>query len=1219
MSDTRHAATISERIAAREGAGTHRERLQAADMILWDALRKVQKSTPEDREVLFTDLGLETADYTYLTDILATALRGITARREQATQVLSSYPLITLSTLVGTALLSRGDGFWEPYATRLRFPEGENAGGLLRPVIPELLRTMNLSSFEDADLGGQQYVGTITLHAGIPNQDLPGLLTYLKTMHLAGTAGDDAEAVGQRMQHELVNGAAAPVSLISLARVLPERAAEIFTRVYELQQYSTEHGGWPTDEGAFEGTNGLPEPTFSRLVSLFSGEDIPEDEGDAVAPETAELPVPYLQLNLDDLQFELVFPEHHWSGRTCQWTVQSPEDSAAVAQAPNVSYGGFEERRVPLTSQFTTLQVTGPDGRTHELGVGNRRPIILLRPNGHLRRDQETFKGVEVLAAVHDGVTANVPDHRKGAIAGWPSWSLRCFYVADAKSVDVRKGSFAKRYKANRETSPVWDDGEGALKNLVGPDNRPVFTTSPLLTLPMDTSTWELTWTRTNADGSLQNFIVDTELTPGEPMELFPTIPDDPWVGHYTVELRKDGRTRDRRTFNMAEGLSAKISFGSTHSKGEFQFLQQDKNKNILSPAFIEFSAPAHAQLSYPRDMCRHRSARTYAIGSTTDPEATLAVTPQVPQLQYLLPKAGEMAQWVGAYQQVDADVLSETDSFRLRFPVPVYEVKLMVIAVDERKKRAASRPQSITLESTKRGQEWSCSALALTSAMTTDADYRVLVTWQPQTIKQFVEAKNDRWLRNEFYQSKGNIKDPRPTAPLSPIFRVTKNPLLTDATIIGTRLKLTLGRHIADDLVVRAWQVTAPLEDATEIPMTGTVGTLPEALVDSGPLIIEARENNMDMLFNGWASDIPSPKAIVVDQVEHQAPGSPLNPLRWMFDTAADRDLLSNELQDVWTARDRFHAVLDAAPQHFNERLGDFDIATRAYLLRDPRASLTELNESGIPADRQVEAFVRSRLPLASFSTAITAGAIHREPWIGLIQEMNDVRSLYLTNRAVGYDDDDELAESRDYLKTTGGRDLWLQFTGAGHGCAVTRDAALTRPALQLLRNNGAEQFLSMIMPGADPDDTPTGFISIDSRAVTQAELVRHRNAVNTVWELPDMYRRAEQWAGIILDTFEDPELRQTIAELTALPNSEIHRADDEWLRAPLVSFVFSFLARGIAHDIIRPLPEFAAMIPQWALLARHLPKLTAFDLVTAEAAALAATTATYRKASRV
>lgn len=1219
MSDTRHAATISQRIAAREGAGTHRERLQAADMILWESLRKVQKSTPEDREVLFTDIGLETADYTYLTDILATALRGITVRKEQATQVLRSYPLITLSTLVGTALLSCGDSFWESYATRLCFPGGESPGSLLRPVIPDLLRRMNLTNFEDNDLGGQQFVGTITLHAGIPNQDLPDLLKYIESIHLAGVPDGDAEAIGRQMQHELVNGAAAPVSLSSLARVLPERAAEIFTRVYELQQYSAEHGGWPTDEGAFEGTNGLPEPTFSRLASLFSGEDITEDADDAVAPATVELPVPYLQINPDDLQFELVFPEHHWSGRTCQWTVQSPEDSAAVAQAPNVSYGGFEERRVPLTSQFTTLQVTGPDGCTHELGIDNKRPIILLRPNGHLRRDQENFKGVEVMAAVHDGVTANVPNHNKGAIAGWPSWSLRCFYVADAKSVDVRKGSFFKRYKANRETSPVWDDGEGVLRNLMGSDNRPVFASSPLLTLPMDAATWELAWTRTNADGSLLEFDVDTDITPGEPTEIFPTIPGDPWVGHYTVELRKNNKSHDRRTFNMAERLSAKISFGSTHSKGEFQFLQQDKHKNVLSPAFIEFSAPAHSQLSYPRDVRRHLSTRTYTIGSTTDPEATLSVAPQVPQIQYLLPKVDEMSQWVGAYQQVDADALSETEPFRLRFPVQVYDVTLIVIPVDERKKSAVGRPQTIALESAKRGREWSCSALALTTAMDADADYRVVVSWQPKTIKQFVEAKNDRWLRNEFYRNKGKIDDPRPSAPISQIFRVTKNPLITEASITGTRLALALGRRISDDLTVRAWQVTAPMEDAIEIPMSGTVGVLPDSLMDAGPLIIEARENNLDMLFNGWASDIPSPKAIVVDQFEYQAPAAPLNPQRWMFDTTADRELLSNELQDVWTARDRFHAVLDTSDKHFNKRLGDFDVTTRAYLLRDPRASLTELNASGIPADRQVEAFVRSRLPLRSFSTAITAGDIHREPWIGLIQEMNDVRSLYLTNRVVGYDDDAELDESRNYVKTVGGHDLWMQFTGAGHGCAVTRDAALKHPALQLLRNNSTEQFLSMIMPGTDLNDVPTGFISVDSRAATQAELVRHRSAVNMVWELPNMYQRAEQWAGIILDTFEDPELRQTIAELTELPNSEIRRADDKWLCAPLVSFIFSFVARGIAHDIIRPLPEFATMIPQWALLTRHLPKLTAFDLVTAEAAALAATTANYRKASRV
>jgi hypothetical protein len=931
----------------------------------------------------------------------------------------------------------------------------------------------------------------------------------------------------------------------------------------------------------------------------------------------ATLPAPYLQLNQDDMQFELVFPEHQWSERTCQWTVQGSKDSATISQAPNVSYGGFEERRVPLTTTFATLQVTGPDANTHQLGVDNKRPIVLLRPNGHLRRDQESFKGVEVLAAVHDGVTANIPDHTLGAIAGWPNWSLRCFYVADAKSVDVQKGSFHKRYKANRETSPVWDDGEGVIKNLVGPDNRPVFTSSPLLTLPMDAADWELTWTRTNADGTEIEFAVDADVIVGEPSELFPPIDGDPWVGHYTVELFKNGKSRDKRTFNMAEGLSVKVTFGSTHSKGAFQFLQPDKDKNILSPAFIQFSAASHSHLSYPREVQQHQGTTSYTISSVPDPEATLTVAPQVPKLQYLLPKTGEMSQWVGAYQQVDADALSGTESFRLRFPVPVYDVTLTVIPVDARKKSAAGRITTITPESAKNGREWSCPALALTSVMEADADYRILVGWQPKTLKQFVDDKDDPRLRREFYRAKGKIDDPRPLAQISPIFRVTKNPLITGATINGTRLNLRLGRHITDDLTVRAWRVTTPLEDAIEIPMDRTTGTLPDALVDAGPLIVEARENNIDMLFNGWADDLPTPKAIVVDQDDYQAPDARLNPQRWMFDTAADRDLLGNELQDVWTARDRFHAVLDASDRHVAERLSDFDITTRAYLLRDPRASLTELNESGIPADRQVEAFVRSRLALASFKTADTAGDIHREPWIGLIQEMNDVRSLHLTSRAANYEGDEELAESRAYLKTTGGADLWTQFTGTSHGCAATRQGALTQSDLQFLRHNGSEAFLTAQSEALQ--NASTELISADSRTATQAELVRHRAAVNTVWDLSDMYREAVKFAGIILDTFEDPELRRTIAVLSELPDSEIHRDEDQWLRAPLVSFVFSFLARGIAQEIVRPIPEFTTMIPSWALLARHLPTLTAFDLVTAESAALATTTATYRKAPRV
>lgn len=1223
----KRAKTVRDFVTESEGLGTLTEKLEAAEAALteraWD-LRNLKRRTNDSDPVLVFELDLSTEEYEWLTGLLGEALPGVLSYPKSLERLFAKVPLVFITTLVGNALLSSSPSFWDDYWARLKVRNGDVLYDLLRRELHSTLSRKQLAVFSSADLSGRNYVGTLELHAGIPARDLPAVPALIREAEEEGIRFRGAEEFGNWAVGRFTAPGSRqdyPVALGHLSAHLPARAVSIFARIHELHDYAREHGGWPAD-GEFEGTNGLPEPTFTHLVNLLSGEqEVPPGPPPipGEGPEAA-LEDPYLHLDLDLLEFQLVFPEvapDQWQDpEPPRWTVFLNEENSVVSPRPDWSHGGYEEHRLALSRPFAQIVVQRPDGTEVKIkgGFGPDRPVLFLRSSGRVRKNQKTLRGREVFAVMPAAavITARTRKNRSfeyqdlGPVKGWQGWVARHLVTEDVKTVTVKYRSFRQEYPVPRDKEAVWDEDDTTIEHLKGTDLQPVHHSIPRITVPEDHSTWLLRYFQLTPSGervSMGSYEVEDELR-GRPFDVFDEE-DDPWVGRYEVQVYRDSKLIERRTFNLAEGLELKLKFQSAENHGQFRVPHLSDRGPILSKAFAYFTSARDSQLRHPQEaqqLGEENRTREFTIASSADPALyCLQVQVDAPRLQYLLPQIEEVARWSDAVETVGFDDLPDTDELQLRFPQHVHDVELMVTT--SKGERWFPVGEKISLSRKGNSRVWVCPMSRLKAEMPEAREYRIAATWKPLTIDEHLATRMTKRERQQYLKlAPDKRRDPRQPGGAA-LFNISKAPLLADARIEGERLELELGRAVSQPLIVWAWQVAAPLAPPVRIPMEGRTGFLPEELQAKGPLIIDVREEAFLMV---WEPESPSARAIAVHQAGLQPEYDPLNPHRWLFAQDSHRDLLGNEIQVVWEARNKLHHVLSRPENQRIRSIANFDRTSRGYLLRDPRISLSELDKSPIPQKRQLEAFIRSGLVFENFSAWHTGGDIHPVPWIGLIQEMNDLRVLTGLRR----DDESvapERAESEHYIREVGGPELWRTFTGISRGAPLVQQYAFTDSDLRIVRESGAEPMRESL----DLSAVGTAVISGDSRIAAQLAWVENRRDLAAVDNLDELFKVTSHWENLI-DHLGDEELKRTARTLAHLP--EVHRRNDRdnWLYVPYISFVASFLARMRAHDLIRPVHQVEELRHAWAICARYVPELTAFDLILAEASVLSTRPAT-------
>ena len=1217
MTTGQRSKAVRDVVKESEGFGTLTGRLEAAERILsWriSTIDEKGENAVLPDPLLAADIGLTTEEYEWLLGLLGEALRSVAGYPQAMEKLIDDFPLVLIASLTGSAMLNTSDGFWEDFRRRLRIDEISPLEALVRSRLHRLLKRKKLTTFESADLSGRDYVGTIELHAIIPNRYLGNLLRFLDDAESRGTSFPTAEAFGDYAVGEFSvrgNELGAPPALQSLATHIPDRSTDVFARIHEIHSYYRAPSAEPLDPA--EGTNGLPEPMFSHLTRLLTvGE---EEAADPAEPlhDPVELEDPYLFLDLDVLELYLVFPGippgYFDEAHPPTWTVNLDDELVSVSPEFDWSSGGFQERRIRLDKPFSRLSATRPDGSELDFGnvFGKDNPVLFLREDGRVRANQTTLGRQDFLAITPSATViaahtvANTPFvyQELGPVSGWPDWVVRAIPARHLRTLTVKHRAERRDYAADRKVDAQWHDKGAVIKHLKGLDLQPVFCRSPRLTIPSDEAIWTLEYWHLAADNqrhSMGSYEVEDR---DEPFEVFDEL-DDPWVGRYEVVVRRGGKVHLRRIFNMAEGLQIKLTFERSTERGRFRVPDAKGRAPGLSKTWVEFHSESEARLRLPNGSqklgSQHRTRRFTIKSARNSDDYCLDVVVDAPRLQYLLPLRDEASRWADIPQTINFDDLTDNDEIQLKFPQSVMGVTLGLHSLARGGRPRAE--ETITLSRKGSSNVWFCPVSRLKSAMTRDAEFQILASWYLMSLEDHVQSALNTYDRKRWYKTpEKERQDPRSRATAF-LFSVSKKPLVASGEIVEEQLTLNLGRASDLPLATWSWQLHAPTAPPVRIEMTGTSGVLPPELHGGGPLIVDTREEAFLMF---WEPKIPSSHAILVDQPGLAPTLDPMNKHRWLF--ARDRDLLPGEVQTVWETRDRLHNVLARSENREHPTLARFDRATLDYLVSDPRISLTELDNSGIPQDRQLEAFIRSGLVTSKFSHAVTAGDIHPNPWIGLIQEMNDLRTLRLW-RTGDHSVAAERAESEHYVREVGGRELWKILTGATKGIPVVKKHALNPAEVVFVRAQGPELLREQLGVSA----VGAAFISSDSRLAAQLDWLEKRREFTDNPRIEELFKVVQYWENLI-DHLNDEKLKKTARSLAFVPEEQWSNAGDNWLFVPYISFVSSLLARSVAHGVIRPIAPLHETRHVWASIARLVPGLTSFDLVVAEATVLHST----------
>lgn len=1217
MTRGHRARTVRDLVEESEGFGTLTEQMDAAERELSWRISTVDKKGTKvilPEPLLAADMRLTTAEYEWLLALLGKALQGAIKYPHAVEKLLDDFPLVIIAGLTGSALLNTNDSFWAGFRQQINLQDSTRLESVIRKNLHRILQRKKLAAFTKADLSGRDYVGAIELHSLLPNRYLSSVLSFLDDLHTRGVLFENAEECGRYAVSEFSRHAkelGIPAAVHNLATHIPGRAADFFSRIEEIRAFFTEPDTDPA-EVEFQDTNGLPEPLFAHLIRLVTEEeDIQEAESSPVAA-VPEWEQPYLSLDPEELELRVNFPAIARSASQGEelspWVVYLDDEIISVTSNLDRSIGAFGSTSLLIDRPFSRLSVLLPHGSASKLDVSISRqvPVLLFREDGGLRANQSQLgrRNSVVLSQTSTVLDASTIDGSTfasedlGPLRGWKGWSVRNVPSDGLKSLTVKHRSHRLHLPVDRKTEAQWVDTDVTIPYLKGHDHQPVFDRSPQILIPSDQSHWTLEYVHFNPEGhreSLGFYQVEDEYR-DTPFDIFDEQ-EDPWVGRYEVIVRRGNRVHMRRTFNIAEGLRAKVSFEQAIQRGRFRVPHLADRKPGLSKSWVEFSSSPGRGIKHPIGSealgTRHRT-RSFLISSTYDPDVySLNVRVDAPRLQYLLPLRNESTQWVDTPMTINVDDLADNDEIQLKFPQKVFDVELRVAPYSS--STSFSNPKVITLSRRGSSNVWTCAASRLTFALGTTSTFQVVASWNVLSLDDYVRNEMDKYQRRAWNRTPVEERqDPRQRA-TALLFSVSRKALLSGATIKEGVLILHLGRHTDLPLVTWVWPLRDPTAAPVQVSMKGSRGQLPANLANSGPLIVDTREEEF---LTTWEPDIPSSRSLLVGKSVLNPAFDPTNQHRWLF--TRDRELMPSEVRTVWDIRDRMHNVLAQSRHRTHPTLAQLDSTTLKYLTASPRVALAELDNSAIPRDRQLEAFIRSGLAVEKFSSFTTAGDIHPTPWIGLIQEMNDL--MILQKRSTkDTSTEAERAESEQYVRSVGGSELWKILNGESLGMPVIQDHVLSTTELTFVRNQNIERLRASIGFSA----VGAAFISPDARVAAQLTwMENHRNFTSSS-KLEETFRALKHWENLI-DHLNDPELKRTARSLALIPEEHHRTASDNWLFVPYISFVSSLLSRAIAQNIIRPIKELHERRHTWASCARHASELAAFDLVAAEAAAL-------------
>lgn len=940
-------------------------------------------------------------------------------------KVIKRYPAVMLIALAGHAALAYDHGaYWQSFWDELGIARDTDFENEIRRQLPDLLDKFSLARFPDIERGGgNKYVMTLALHAGIPIHCLKDLLVVINDHIVQGrltTGGGVMEWLQEPGKEYRTNSLDVPVRNFLLNGA--EFAADILDRIIEFIEEST------ADPALFEreldsSTTGLPGVLLDELILQLKETPLRLERKRKNTKAIARPEISYCADD-DELILELPTPpdvlQTPWRvsfdgdvreiHAVRRWGGESETAIARVAVPGPVREAIVSHTGIEVASSLAVVLTSDPmlafdsEGRWIGRKDGLKDAAWLVHPDDHQLVDPRTLQPIKI--------------HDAGAPAGWLGWRSVFVELADVDALQLMHGESlvgTPRW-VRKDLRPRFQLGPKIL-GLTTPEGRAVHSVRPWVILPATRADPAPSWSvRVRRFGD-SDWIVD-ESWYSEDIETCVDPFDDAeqsQLGLFEFTVTGPMGADARCVMFLAEGVEA--TFEPTIRVPDANGLTPcraaiESDELVISTSSIDFG---------PRQL-----QDTISIESA---EVSVSIVATPPHIEIRSATTGTPAPW-----RMSADVCDPEDFIQDRFVAirapgaegvtfGCYSDLGDLLQVDAHPRQR----QADTFET--RTQQFADTVRAYPSArliatlQTIDGPVSVTVlTAQPRLLASGVELERGKTL------------------------------VFQDAAELS-------------DLAAYVWSATAPWHTAEVIPVLNGSAKLPEHLVGRGELRCQLFVDD-PWVYIERPPDPPA-TAFRIEQFGWRDDGTPKQvQLSRFLGGPRSAPTEVGAVPEAWAALARLHA--DGKHGRFAELI--------TILADEPRRALECLGDSMIPVSQKMAMLVRSELVNHNFEADETHNELHTHPWFGCMVELADLISLYQRRNEIRL----ERAETLAYLGERGGASL-MELLQTGKSASLA--AASFDPAageLGLVPGNSVESKLQEIQqvprPQLHPDNLRAG-----------------------------------------------------------------------------------------------------------------------------------------------
>ena len=1064
-------------------------------------------------------------------------------RGYRLSEVINTYPALTLTILVGHAALAYDQGaYWDDFWAELQMYREQTFENTLRHELVPLLERFKLARFPRLERQNQ-YVMMMAMHAGIPVHCLGDLLGVIDDHLVQGREARGAAVLDwldePGKEHRM---ARLDVPVRNFLRFGGEFAVDILDRIIEIVEYAAEAPDSLAELST--STTGLPSVLLDELIRELRYKRMHWKGRRATGRSAQQRPVLAYCLTDDEIVVRVPYPRFR---PELPWRVSMDGQVREVYAEREWGAGEADHPAttvpVPAPVREVLLWHGASDSSFALRVVDKSDPLLTFSPDGTYipRRDGLNDAVWAVYPAdcqLADPLSGQDIDASgdSGNPTGWRGWRSSYVELASLAALQLqRNGELIGVLRTIRNDARArFEFGEPILGCRTR-QGRDVYPRRPWVMLPPTSSGMPTTWRVRVRQFDDTDWLFDESWDSEEEPTCVDPFDDAELaqLGLFEVAVTGPLGADTRAVVFLAEGLRvqfdcqfrAPVAGGITPCCA----LTGSDGRLLTSPDKLTFG-----------------SAEPEKLIDVSDGTAAVQLVIRPPHLEIRTGTLGTHAPW-----RITADVCAAADLAENRY-----------VAV-----RAPG-------------------AHAVTFAYLDAAGLPLQAEDEPRRRPGGVfELSTQRFADTARRSDVGRI-----------VAQVGGDTSTMQATVVCVRPpKLCSGVRIVngalcfddlvdlDDLAAYVWCSTAPWRAFQILAIEHGRAQLPPELVNAGELRCQIfvddpwvaleppqrpDESAWRVKQGGWFSGGSTAQAHLARFLAGQ--GVPPHDAAAMPEIWSALALLESDLHDG--AAQRSLAALTAS------------------IDAQPRKAFEGLGNSMFAFSEKMALVVRTELVRRSYAESETFNALHADPWFGCMVEIADLPSLYRRRQ----EDHDERAETIGYLAEKGGQQL-IETLRTGKAVKL-REGCFDRGVLMMdaFPPERVEQILLALQL------VPGPLLHPDTRVAAIVDAFR----VHSEWMQSGCSESFAVQTSFALTAIR--QASTSAYEMVGFRDHELHGVDvaaHPWMLMSVQSMTLAVLARLEAHGRITSQYLHSWMMTAWARLAALCPLMVAIDLLIAEA----------------